>query len=378
MDTKYLKFLQRKIVEYCNEDNQFEIYWDYDDEISPDMIFAARRYSLKEKISFEDALLNIMCENSNGYETLFFQCVINDILTSENKDIISAYKQSESFVDDLYEAGYEGIEYNVDSLLSNTKIYVNIFFATESERNFDMGAIVGAFGSYETPDLNFISKNQRKGYDYTDNALTYLIHQQGYSINDVYKCLVDNPRGFLDADNFIDSVVNEIVNNTSEGLSELAVLVALKGRDIITFFEMLNDENSVFCFDKKCCIGIFNEWSGCGGLLEIKLEKDFIIPSFMFRDIQIEGASKSYMINVPMKTATSGVDENGNKVRYYKQQYDEHGNLMFVKKEFTQQNYTVNSVYGLLNECWEDCFSVADKSEKYDYPTFEDIRSKNN
>ena len=57
-------------------------------------------------------------------------------------------------------------------------------------------------------------------------------------------------------------------------------------------------------------MGIFNQWSGCGGVLDILLEKDAVMPLSMIRGFQIEGQS----------------DPEG---------------------------YTVNDVYGLVGSCWK-------------------------
>ena len=59
--------------------------------------------------------------------------------------------------DDLYEAGYTGIDMNLDDLLSRSSFNVNLFFATETEKNFDMGSIVDSFGNdYREPRLEDI------------------------------------------------------------------------------------------------------------------------------------------------------------------------------------------------------------------------------
>lgn len=36
-------------------------------------------------------------------------------------------------------------------------------------------------------------------------------------------------------------------------------------------------------------MGIFNQWSGCGGMLDIRLEKDAVLPLSMVRGFQVEG-----------------------------------------------------------------------------------------
>ena len=159
-----------------------------------------------------------------------------------------------------------------------------------------MGSIVTAFGNdYQTPFKTWNLDNN--DVDRLDNALTYLIHQQGHTVKEVYDSLVlekntESP--------FIEGICTDISNNSSEAMSEIGVYVKLSGRDIIDFCDNLQKGNGYIVVDKDTNIGIFNEWSGTCGYPDNYLEKDFVVPVDMIRNVQIEGASKSkyeYTIN---------------------------------------------------------------------------------
>lgn len=319
---EYIKFLKDKVEEHCNSDGQLEMFWDYRDELDADTIIEAYRNYKKEGYScVEDYIENVLYENNIDwivqYENDFLKNVINDMEDSENEYIRKkASDNIDSIKDDLESAGYCGVSVNLKDLLRLTRIKVNVMFGTEKEQNYDMSSIVSSFGSWHEPYIDSVNE------DILDNAVTYFIHQQGHTVEEVYCCLFDNPRGFKDVNkdednSFAKAIVNEMVNNSSEAMSELTALIELSGEDILTFFDMIENQENYLVFDKNTDMGIFNEWSGCGGLLEFQLDKPFVVPTSMVRDIQIEGA-KNY-------------------------------------------NYSVDQVYGLIGSCWKDSLSYTNE-----------------
>ena len=114
-----------------------------------------------------------------------------------------------------------------------------------------------------------------------DNALSYLVNQQGHSIAEVYG----------NGDNaFIRSVREEIDENSSEAMSELCALVRMDGQQMLDFIEKQHEATDSLVLPKDyATMGIFNQWSGCGGMLDIQLEKDAVLPLSMVREFQIEG-----------------------------------------------------------------------------------------
>lgn len=139
-----------------------------------------------------------------------------------------------------------------------------------------MGSIVNAFGNdYREPRLEDVDAED------LDNALSYLVNQQGHSIAEVYG----------NADNaFIRSVREEINENSSEAMSELCALVRMDGQQMLDFIEKRNEAKDSLVLPKDyATVGIFNQWAGCGGMLDIRLEKDAVLPLSMVRGFQVEG-----------------------------------------------------------------------------------------
>lgn len=183
-----------------------------------------------------------------------------------------------------------------------------------------MGSIVNAFGNdYRSPDLD------RIGGEDLDNALSYLVNQQGHSVTEVYDALVECDPA---EQPFIYSVREEITENSSEAMSELAALVCMDGNQMLDFLDAIEKGMDSLVLPKDyATIGVFNQWSGCGGPLDIHLEKDAVLPLSMVREFNIEG------------TETPG-------------------------------SYTVDSVYGLVSSMWCPNFSYRDGVEtgvKEDY-----------
>lgn len=310
---EYEKYLKEKIKEYCNLENCIEVYWDYNDMVSKETIQKHINDNIhyKEDVLLENKILDELYELNPDYEYQlekeFIDYLIENSPTSEIKNYIQKQDYTE-IIEDLYNCGYEGIDWNIEDLLANTEIKVNILLATSQEQNYDMGSIVTAFGNdCETPFVNW--NIDCDNLNCLDNSLTYLIHQQGYTLKDIYKNLLYQSNAEPE---FIKGICYDINNNSSEAMSELGIYIKLRGNEISDFCRELQKVNTYIVVDKDTNIGLFNEWSGSGGYPDSYLEKDFIFPTDMIRNIQIEGAGKECV------------------------------------------GYTVNEVYGLTGEFWKD------------------------
>lgn len=314
---RYIELLKPIVAEHLNDNGYFEIYWDYRDELDARSVLQAYKNKLKcPEETIEGFIAQQLWELNLDYDFHLYEMVEKDIqdeISNEGgEELAELYNEYGLEWDYLEEAGYNGVDINLHDLLRNTRLCVNVMFATPCEENYDMSSIITAYGCWKEPCPTEV--------DDLDNALTYLIHQQGHSVKEIYDCLLGNPRGFTseNSNTFAKSVVNDIVNNTSEHISSVCALVELSGEDIITFFDAVAEGKKYLSFDKTTEIGLFNDWSGAGGLLEIQLDKPFVVPVDMVKNIQIEGAGK----------------ENS--------------------------GYTVNEVYGLIGSCWKDCVSYTD------------------
>lgn len=331
---EYRTYLNEKVKEYCNADGYITMYWDYSDEVPNEKIQEVINKILEgEEINLYDKIYEDMIDINMDYEYQlkddFYRNIRDNAPNEFIKDLCEDMASLES---DLLEfTEYKGIDYNIADLLKNTRVKVNIMFGTEVERDYDMSSIVSSYGnSWQTPFITWsMDKDNENDIEYYDNALSYLIHQQGHTSDEVFNCCFNNPKGFKETNDFVKSVVNEIANNANE-MTELTALVELNGESIAEFCDMLAKGKNYLSFDKDVEIGLFNEWNGGGSLLEIALEKPFVVPIDIVRGVQIEGVKQHY-------------------------------------------SYSVDNVYGLIGSCWKDCLSYTNNAPdlvKEDYKQF--------
>ena len=315
---EYLEFLKEVLTEHCNDDMCCEIYWDYRDEVDPATLKeVADGYKEAGYENPIDYLAEKLLDLNFDYDSYMFGEIRKAIENCENEHVVECFESFGNLREDAYEVGYGGIDVNVDGILGKSEFKVNVMFATDTERDYDMASVVYSFGSWKEPDFDYLSR----AVDVLDNAVTYFIHQQGHSVKEVYDCLLNNPRGFgSEADmDFAKAVVNDIVNNSSDAFSELCVLVKLDGNEYFELIEAIEMGETYLSFSKDTMMGIYNEWSGCGGLLEFQLDKPFVVPTSMVRNVQVEGAGEDY-------------------------------------------GYTVDQVYGLIGSCWKDTLTYTDEA----------------
>lgn len=283
----YIAWLREKLEDYCNDDGSYEVYWNYDDSITPDqLVEAVDNWKSEGYTSPESYLASTLYDTvGEAQESQLYVSILDD-LNDAPDEVRACWDESTGIWDDLYEAGYTGIDMNLDDLLSRSSFNVNLFFATETEKNFDMGSIVDSFGNdYREPRLEDIDAES------LDNALSYLVNQQGHSVEEVF----GNP------DNaFIHSIREEIDENSSEAMSELCALVRMDAREMLDLIGKRSEAKGSLVLPRDCAtMGIFNQWAGCGGVLDILLEKDAVMPLSMIRGFQIEGQSdpEGYTVN---------------------------------------------------------------------------------
>lgn len=309
---EYIEYLTKAVKEYCDENGCIQNYWDYRDTASKNTIqeHICNLINKTTDMLLVDELFNEICEINLDWQNQLEADFVANLIENAPNDKIRNYidvLHDTLLWEDLQDCGYNGIEWNIEDLLRNTTLKFNILFGTDTERNYDMGSIVTAFGNdFQTPFKTWSLDNN---VDSLDNALTYLIHQQGHTVKEVYDSLV---LGKNTESPFIEGICEDITNNSSEAMSELGVYVKLSGRDIIDFCDNLQKGNGYIVVDKDTNIGIFNEWCGTCGYPDNYLEKDFVVPVDMIRNVQIEGASKS------------------------------------------KYEYTINEVCGLVGEFWKD------------------------
>lgn len=306
---EYMDWLRDEVERHCNRDGIYEVYWDYRDKIAPDKIIEAwQKYEEMGYVSPEAYLDDVLDLTLDGEDDFYANCLLPD-LAQASESVQECWGATQSVWDDLEEAGYFGIDTNLEQLLGQSEFRVNVLFATEAERNLDFGSIVSAFGNdYRDPYLACIEAED------LDNALSYLVNQQGYSVTELYEAMSgkesDSP--------LVRSVRQEVSENSSEAMSCLAALLRMDGNEMLRLMEARDKGEGCLVLPKDhATIGVFNQWSGCGGTLDIRLERDAVLPLAMVWDFNVEGCR----------------DTN------------------------RWGSYTVDEVYGLVGSAWQQNFS---------------------
>lgn len=301
LEKQWFDYLKGKIDYYCNNDGYYEVYWDYDEELDPTTIDKLTQKAVDENDSFEAIVNDYLWEIVDFPDEYLYDEVRNHI-PSELED----FAEDRDLQEDLETAGYKGVDMNIRNILGKSDVRVNVVFATPTEANYDMSNIVDVFGSWKNPAYDYIVDNP----EILDNAMTYLIHQQGHSLKEYYQCLLENPGGFgfNHKSTFIESVVDDCVNNSSDAMSGFTCLTTLTPYELYELRKNVKDGKGSLEFSKDTYCGTVNIWAGSGGL-SVELEKPFIVPTKYAHTIQVEGS------------------ENNN-------------------------GYTVDEIFGLTSDCW--------------------------
>lgn len=266
-------WFKSEIEKYCDSNGMIEANWDYQDVEAlennlPDLMEGFEGGNLIDyiteqvhdewmdwNIDVEDSLASAIIED------------VNEIKDENLRDAVSSALEDDMW-DILYKNGFNGVDDGIKEHLENLKINVNITLATANELNYDMSSIIVSFGTdYLSPEYEMVDAT------YLDNAITYLVNQQGYSIKDLYDVLLGN----ADGGTFLNSVAREIENNPAEATTGLTILVNVSLDD---YGKILSNEGSI-TVSESTEIGLYNSWIGGGSVFEIKLDKPFTFPASM-------------------------------------------------------------------------------------------------
>lgn len=285
----YMDFLKAEVENYCNSDGFYEMYWDYNDieslkESLPEML---EEYNGSDDfIDYMEQQLFESFMNGGWFpEDSLFEQIGLDAHDLDNQAVIDYYEQrldNGELTDDLEQAGYNGVTYGIQNVLSGISIDVNTMIAPYNEQNYDMGSIISAFGSdYQIPDLDWLEP------DYLDNGITYLVHQQGYKLMDLY----DELYGTGPDSKLIKSIAKEINNNGAESMSGLTLCSTVSALDYGNLISLMHSGNGYVEFPTNTRVGIYNAWAGSGSVFEIELEKPFVVAISDIRSIEPDSVS---------------------------------------------------------------------------------------
>lgn len=248
----------------------------HDDVLRPASVLETYNAFDPTKYTFEDYLYERIyvtwgIEAEADGEEYILECIKARSAKASFHGAFLDYCAGRSAFDVLEEFGFLGSELNITSYL-NKDYCVNFMFATDSEMNYDRTAIIKYF------------KEEKRNEECSDNALTQLIEQQGYTLEEVIKAY---DSGESSESKFVNSVVEEI-KNTSYSMYELTVMTSLKGERLLDVLDAVKRGEGYIVLPENTRIGLFNRWEG-SGVLEIELERPVVLPCSLICMTQIEG-----------------------------------------------------------------------------------------
>jgi hypothetical protein len=283
-ETAFKQFLTDCIEEYCR-DGYYTIYWDYRDEVSPDTINKAFFDYVDDDngyCNFEDYLDSTVFDEWSlwDYEHYLIEEIESDANNSDDfiQEILQNIIDNGTIWDYLYECGYQGLKYDIHDIVNDVK--VNLLLATKSELNYDLSPISRVY-------IEKIDNAEWRNL-YKDNALQYLIRQQGY-FTKAEDFLTDAMEH--ETSKFLKSVDWELNNAYVGDCHCLTVLISADLDTLNDLADILSKKETAkkkITVTKDCEIGLLAPFIGGGSTLEIQLEKDFEFPADMLYDVQIE------------------------------------------------------------------------------------------
>lgn len=309
---------------YPNEDGGIEMYLDYRDELPNKSLYEIMSSDYPRE-RFNDKMGEWTEEGEDYYIPELYGTIRQNLSNEE----IEFYEENE---DEIKEWIQENYYFYYDTNHFNKEVNVNIILDT-GNCNYDF-----------TCDnvLNYYSESKK--FD-ENSSILWLSRQQGKE-NEFKEAVKQFEPGHYEdgkwigrtenTDAFIESVIQELENLPSH-MGTLTFLVKMKLFDYFDLREAMAAEKNLndsyvlserkgtgyIVLDKQTECGLFNSWSGAGSCLEIKLEKDVVLPL-------------KYIFAAEIETGKS------------------------------QYGYSVNDVYGLCDYCWKNTVKEIKPMERKD------------
>lgn len=210
----------------------------------------------------------------------------------ENLDEDLPYELLEQF-------GYEGATVDMSEFLDHD-YKVNLLLATEQELNYDNTSIsrmahgiIGEDGKLTLKDYNDFHDKTVTAADqletYSDNALSYLVHQQGYTVEEMMHTVQARiAESNYDTSEFIESVVNELDGTYSDYNEQLTALISINGNNLVEMLDKVAEGKNNIVLGTDTVIGLYDRMNGAGSDFEIQLEEDMVIPTAMVQIITLD------------------------------------------------------------------------------------------
>lgn len=258
---------KKQLLEKCV--NGIDVYPSYDDIVNSHFVscILARHDEISSTYmeAFEDELYNWFNPNDN--------------YSGIEEDVKSMCQEVGFDIDELNEEDYrmvwdlvtDNIWYKPDyEHYLNQKVCIDIF-VDSGDYNYDLG--VNQVYPHYNGDVEEPIKDEC--------CLVWLAKTQGYTKEELEKNLYNDEKF---TNRFFESLYDELNNCTSH----MNCLVFLKRMTLREYLEMMDSKEPVHISKDTRC-GLFDNWSGAGGLLDIHLEKDIDISREDIHEITDDG-----------------------------------------------------------------------------------------
>ena len=277
MEEELKAAIMSALEDFCQKDAEghlfVEIYVAYRDNLED--------YHLKKileaddpRMKFYEELYEWYFESAHALENDAVDFVMNndevsEFIDEDNEWDVCTYIR-DLFMDKVY------VKYPEDYFLGQN-VYVDIMLDTgDMNYDFTLNCLGPHYAAYYT-----------EGKLPDEASLVWLAKQQGYTKTQLKAALKERPKD----SGFLQSVYDEL-NNSGSHMNTLVFLVEMTFGEYLDLLDALKTEEDLnksytpkdrkgrgyLVIDKKVNCGLFDEWSGGGSILELKLDKDVRIP----------------------------------------------------------------------------------------------------
>lgn len=265
--------LQEKLAEWLQKEypDGIEIYADYRDEMQPK--------TAQIILDSEDPFVKL--------EELLWEWY-DEVEYAERENVLAKFLEKQNIEDkddtireELLDVLYDlEIKYPEDHYL-NQKFDVDIFLDT-GDVNYDL-AVNEIYPHYN-------SRREERIQDIKEeNCLLWLARKQGYNKRQFYNYFYKDQLPDGKKSPLLSSMYQELYNCTSH-MNQLCIFKKMTLKELIE----LKENKESLKITKDYTLGLVDTWCGAGGLLDIELEKDFILPKENIQSIEIDDTVQCY------------------------------------------------------------------------------------
>lgn len=208
----------------------------------------------------------------------------------------------------LEQFGYEGASVDMSEFLDHD-YKVNLLLATEQEINYDVTSVSRMAHGIMDEDGKLTLKDDESFGDktvtaadqletYSDNALSYLVHQQGYTVEEMMHAVQERiAENDYKTSEFIESVVNELDGTYSDYNEQLTALISINGNDLVEMLDSIAEGKDNIVLGTDTIVGLYDRMNGAGSDFEIQLEEDMVIPTTMVQIVQMESSGRDDVVS---------------------------------------------------------------------------------